>query len=223
MFDVARPEGVAGPCVSVDVVKGFLSRMQEVYAFVDNISDDPDVDFLAVFDEVTEELSWPHFFGIEPSVGKVNPKVLQPDEFELLNSRVDGTIGRFQHGDNVHQRGGVWEYAGVEVDGVTYELSATNACVSYYKDLEDYCALRFRKLGEGCAINLGIVGESHVDEPIGKVVAAIEKSTRLNGEALPACEDSLEPLSLNRLPVVLLERPRPSEEPVFRFAKPPLI
>lgn len=76
LFMAAFPEGKAEPGVSDDVVKDFLASMQELYKFVDNISDDPDVNFWVVFDEVTEELSWPHFFGIEPFIGKVNQKVL---------------------------------------------------------------------------------------------------------------------------------------------------
>ena len=173
MFEAAFPEGAAEPWASAEVVKEFLASMQELYRFVDDYSDDPDVDFWAVFDEVTEEMSWPHFFGVEPFVGKVNPKALQDDELALLRSLVGGTMGKYQHGSSVHMGNGVWEYVGVEVDGAMYELSATNVCVAYYKDLEDYCPLRFRKLGEGEEVGLGIVGEAHVDEPVGKAVADV--------------------------------------------------
>lgn len=173
MFEAAFPERKAEPGMSDDVVKDFLSSMQELYKFVDDISDDPDVDFWAVFDEITEELSWPHFFGIEPYIGKVNPKVLQCGEIELLRSLIGGTMNRYQHGSSVHMGNGVWEYVGVEVDGAMYELSATNVCVSYYKDLEDYCPLRFRKLAAGESVGIGLVGEVHVDKPVGKVIADV--------------------------------------------------
>ena len=173
MFEAAFPDGAAQPWESAEVVKDFLVSMQELYRFVDDISDDPDVDFWAVFDEVTEELSWPHFFGIEPFIGKVNPKVFQEDELALLGSLVGGTMGKYQHGSSVHMGNGAWEYVGVEVDEVMYELSATNVCVAYYKDLEDYCPLRFRKLAEDEQVGLGIVGEVHIDEPIGKAISDV--------------------------------------------------
>ena len=173
MFEAAFPEGNAEPGVSDDVVKDFLANMQELYRFVDNISDDPDVDFWEAFDEVTEELSWPHFFDIEPAIGKVNPKVLQNGEIELLRSLIGGAMSRYQHGSSVHMGNGVWEYVGIEVDGVMYELSATNVCVSYYKDLEDYCPLRFRRLANGEAVGIGLVGEVHVDKPVGKSIADV--------------------------------------------------
>ena len=83
MFEAAFPEGEAEPGMADDVVKDFLASMQELYRFVDDMSDDSDVDFWAVFDEVTEELSWPHFFGVEPAIGEVNPKVLQDEEIAL--------------------------------------------------------------------------------------------------------------------------------------------
>lgn len=168
-FEAMFPTGEAEPCESADAVEDFLASMQELYRFVDDVSDDPDVDFWAVFDEVTEELSWPHFFGIEPAIGTVNPKVLQEDELALLGSLIGGTMGRYQRYDLL-RNGAFWEYAGVEVDGITYELSATNVCVSWYKDLEDYCPLRFRRLGEGEPIGSspGVAALTRV--PVGKAI-----------------------------------------------------
>lgn len=194
MFEKAFPEGAAEPCESADVVEDFLASMQDLYKFVDDISDDPDVDFWAVFDEVTEELSWPHFFGIEPFVGEVNPKKLQGGEVELLRSLIGGSMGKYQHGSNVHMGNGVWEFVGVEVDGVMYELSATNVCVSWYKDLEDYCPLRFRRLADVESVGLGLVGETHVDVPVGKQVADVMVCTEVEAsyrdERAGYCVDS---------------------------------
>lgn len=170
MFERAFSEGKAEPCESADVVEDFLASMQELYEFVDNISDDPDVDFWAVFDEVTEELSWPHFFGVEPFIGVVNPKMLQDAELALLGSLVGGHMDKYQR---LYELGAVdrsWKYIDIEVDGTAYQLTATNVCVSQYKDLEDICALRFRRLGEGESAGPGGPKWRMVDEPVGKVI-----------------------------------------------------
>lgn len=172
-FEKAFPEGVAEPCESADVVESFLASMQELYKFVDDISNDPDVDFWIVFDEVTEELSWPHFFGIEPAIGRVNPKVLQDGEAELLRSLVGSTMGKFQR---IYELGSVnrsWEYVGLEVSGSLYELSATNVCVSYYKSLEDFCPLRFRKLDSDQAAGPDGTDWHMIDELVGKEIADV--------------------------------------------------
>ena len=173
VFEKAFPEGVAEPRESADVVEDFLASMQGLYKFVDDISGDSDVDFWKVFDEVTEELSWPHFFGIEPAIGEVNPKALQEDEVELLRSLIGGTMGKFQR---LYELGSInrsWEYVSLEVDGSVYELTATNVCVSYYKGLEDFCPLRFRKLADGQAAGPGGADWHMIDEPIGKEIADV--------------------------------------------------
>lgn len=172
-FEKAFPEGAAEPYESADVVEDFLASMQELYKFVDDISDDPDVDFWKVFDEVTEELSWPHFFGIEPAIGKVNQKALQEGEVGLLRSLIGGTMGKFQR---LYELGSVnrsWEYVGLEVGGSLYELAATNVCVSYYKSLEDFCPLRFRKLGGGQAAGPDGTDWHMIDGPVGKEIADV--------------------------------------------------
>ncbi|WP_417118838.1 hypothetical protein [Olsenella phocaeensis] len=178
MFEKAFPTGKAEPCQSADVVEEFLrDRMQPLYQFVDNISDDPDVDFWTVFDEVTEEMSWPHFFGIEPFIGTVNPKQLQDGELELLGSLIGKTMGKFQR---MRELGGVdtsWEYIGIEVDGVMFQLTATNVCASYYKDLEDMCLLRFRRLEHG--ESAGPDGYEMIDELVGTTIRDVLVCTEM--------------------------------------------
>jgi len=90
-----------------------------------------------------------------------------------LRSLIGGTLGKFQR---LYELGSVnrsWEYVGLEVDGSLYELIATNVCVPYYKDLEDFCPLRFCKLDGGRVAGPDGANWHMIDELVGKEIADV--------------------------------------------------